>query len=78
MLINWIARGVNLGQQGPVRSGQARGVARICFGATFSCSASQAVIYLLFLSSHPEHSVQRDRGSDSCDESVIYHSQSDR
>lgn len=68
MLITWIGKGANLGKQGPVRSGQARRVARLCFSATLSCSASHALIYLLFLSSHAEHRVQGDRCFDSCDE----------
>lgn len=59
------SRGSGQVRSGQARPGQARDVARL-FQCSLSCSASQPLIYLLFLSSHAEHRVQGDRCSDSC------------
>lgn len=61
--ITWTDGDASLGQQGLARPGQ-----ECCETVSVSCCAPQALICLLFLSSHAEHIVQRDRRSDSCDE----------
>lgn len=66
--LNWQRCKSGSRESGQVRSGQARPGQGCCKAVSvlLSCSASQPLIYLLFLSSHAEHRVQGDRCSDSC------------